>query len=323
MKKNFKWMTLALAACGAFLGCSGDNGPSTFQMDDSFDIVLTKASYVYKSRDSLLIVKNPVCREVKDGGLKYLEWKKETSRPDSMIAYSSKAKAYLAQKDGDDEEVYRFEGKSFPKGDWIEDSQNSIHYAKSFYVDELKEVFQYDGNCFMKSFYSQLFKKNVALKDAEKAVANFYMMFSEDKDVELDEDEIVDNLRAPECDEISMHDGEVSIRLDKMKESSGKILLSYRGKSCPISFSLRYANSQGDCRAAYDEFKLDRNAADNFDFGDYNKTVDYSYNCVSELVQSYRKDKGTLKKQASLDDEDEARLVATSAVNLILSGLKK
>ena len=70
MKKFLKFMTFALAACTAYWGCSDDGSSPVLHADESFDIVLSKASYVYKSKDSLLIVKSPVCREAVDGGLK-------------------------------------------------------------------------------------------------------------------------------------------------------------------------------------------------------------------------------------------------------------
>lgn len=322
MKKNFRWMTLALAACGAFLGCSDDNGSSpTFNMEKNFDIVLSKSSYVYKSKDSLLIVKKPVCKEVVDGGLKSLEWKKESSEADSVVAYNKKSRAYMILDDEEDL-VYSYEGNTFPKGSWIDDSQNSIHYAKIFTADMVKETFQYDGSCFMKSFYSQLFKDNEALVGAESALGEFYLMFGDEEDSELDEKELVDNIRVPACDELTLYDGEVSVRVDQLKESSGKLSLRYKDESCMISFNLRYANNQGDCRAAYDEYKLDRNGAKAFDFDNYDKVVNYSYNCIAGLVQHLKDEKGSLRKQVA-SDEDAIEKVANSAVNLILSGLKK
>lgn len=315
-------MTLALMACGAFVGCSDDKGSSpVFSVEKPFDIVLSKSNYVYKSKDSLLIVKTPVCREVVDGGLKHLEWKKETSDPDSLIAYNKKSKAYIVVDDDDDELVYSYDGSSFPKGTWIDDSQNSIHYAKNFTSDVIKETFQYDGSCFMKSFYSQLFKDNVALVGAESALSDFYLMFSDEEDAELDEDELIDNIRVPACDELSLYDGEVSVKVDQLKESNGKLTLRYKEESCEISFRLRYANNQSECRAAYDEYKLDRNGAEKFDFENYDRVVNYSYNCIAGLVQQLKDEKGSLKK--SVSSESAAKQVADATVNLILSGLKK
>lgn len=314
MKKNFKWMILAFAACGALLGCSDNGGSPKFSVEDSFDIVLSKSSYTYKSKDSLLIVKAPVCKEVEEGGLKYLQWKKESSSPDSIFAYREKSRAYIrSEKDDEEDEVYIYDGSSFPNGNWtsVDDARNSIHYALVFSSGVMKKTFQYDGACFMKSLYTQLFNKNESLESTEKAISSFYKMFSDEKNPEVDEKDVVEDMRVPDCDELSMMNGDVSIRLNALKASGGKITLNYRGETCLIKFNLRYANKEGDCKAAYDEYKLNRNTDKEFSFADYDRTLDYSYNCIADLVRKQKKD------QASVNS------VASAAVDLILSGLKK
>ncbi len=326
MKKNFKWMTLALAACGAFVGCSDQGGSPEFNVEDPFDIVLSKSSYSYKSKDSLLIVKEPVCKEVKDGGLKYLQWKKETSTPDSIFAYRSKSTAYVREDrddDEDDEVAYVYDGSSFPGGNWVraDENKNSIHHALVFSSGVLKKTFQYDGSCFMKSFYTQLFNKNSSLKGAETALGKFYEMFSDDDEYELDENEIIEDMRVPDCDELSMHDGDVGIKVNMLKASRGKISLNYQNKTCLIKFSLRYANKESDCQDAYDEYKLNRNTDKSFAFEDYDRSIEYSYDCITELVKKVKADRTTLKKSTA-SDEDLAKEMTSAAVDVILSGLK-
>lgn len=312
MKKKMKWLTFALAACGALMGCSDNGGSPKFNVEDSFDIVLSKSSYTYKSKDSLLIIKSPVCREVVDGGLKHLQWKKESSSPDSLFAYRAKNRAYIQGENDEDKIAYVYDGSSFPNGSWIlvGDSKNSIRKAKLFSSGVVKETFQYDGACFMKSFYTQLFNKNESLKDAEKAITKFYEMFSDDDDPEIDEEDIIEDMRVPDCDELIMMNGEVTLRVNSLKASGGKISLSYRGETCLIKFNLRYADKESDCKAAYDEYKLDRNTDEKFNFADYDRTLDYSYNCIADIVQKQKKDLASVEKYAS------------SAVDVILSGLK-
>ncbi|PWJ69043.1 MULTISPECIES: hypothetical protein [unclassified Fibrobacter] len=312
MKKITKWFTLALAACGAFVGCGDNGGSPSYNMEDSFDIVLSKSSYVYKSKDSLLIVKPSVCKEVKEGGLRYLQWKKESSNPDTLFAYREKSRAYIRDEDDEDEKVYTYSGSSFPNGNWtrVDDARNSIHNALVFSSGVMKETFQYDGACFMKSFYTQMFDKNKSLESAEKAISKFYEMFRDDDDDEIEENDIVEDMRVPDCDELSMKNGEVTIRVNTLKASSGKITLNYRGETCLIKFNLRYANKESDCKAAYDEYKLNRNTDKDFNFEDYDRTLDYSYNCIADLVKKLKK------------DEANVNSVASSAVDVILSGLR-
>lgn len=319
MKKSFKWMTLALAACGTFVGC-GDSGSSAdFDLEDSFKMVLSKANYEYKSKDSLMIIRAPECKE---SSLGYLVWNEESKTADTLEVYKKGSDVYMREDPDERFERVGFEGKSFPSGLWfnMDDAKESIRYARELNKDQVKDVFQYTGSCFMKSYYSQMFK-NDYVSEADEALTAFYTMFQTDKNYEFDKEELINDLRAPSCDELMMYDGDVSIKIDNFQESSGKIVLSYNKNSCDINFSIRYAYDEEDCNAAYDEYKSDKNA-DEFDFNDYWKSVDYSYVCISRLVLQLQEDKGILKKSATLD-ESEAKRVANSAVDVILSGFKK
>lgn len=308
MKKILSMGALLLGAGMMLVACGSDSEPATFSVEDSFEILLSKSNYSYKSKDSSLVVKAPVCKEVKQGNLAYLEWEKETSKPESFKAYRKDSKAFLRAGKESDSDVYSYDGNSFPKGAWVDVDvvKNSIRYAKRFTSDMVKEVFQYDGSCLMKSFYSQLFKNNDALFHAEEVLSSFYMMFDPDGDAEFDEEDLLDTLRVPTCDEITLFDGDVSVKVDELKESSGSLSVRYKQKSCYVSFEIRYANNESDCRAAYDEYKLNNFADKPFDFYDFAETVDYSYNCVSELVQEIQKDKGIVAKKVRNGAEDEA-----------------
>ena len=71
--KKYAASFAAAVACGFVLSaCGGDSGSSSIDLEDSFDIVLSKASYDYNSKDSTLKVTYPVC---KVGTLGDLVWK--------------------------------------------------------------------------------------------------------------------------------------------------------------------------------------------------------------------------------------------------------
>lgn len=319
MKKNVKWLTLALAACGAFVGCGDDSSSADLNLEKSFDIVLSKANYSYRSKDSTLVIKNPECKE---SSLGYLVWNKE-GVGDTLKAYRRDSYAYYKKPNKDEFEKVGFEGKTFPAGTWFntDDARESIREAQVFNKSQMEEVFQYTGTCFMKSYYGQMFDNDV-VEEADDAMSDFYTMFQTDKDYELEEKDLVHDLRAASCDELTLFDGDVSIKIDNFRESSGKIVLGYKKHSCDITFNIRYAIDEKDCSAAYDDYKADNDADDDFDFYSYWKTVEYSHVCVSRLVLQFQEDKGILKKTRAMD-ESESKKVAGSAVDLILSGFEK
>lgn len=311
----------AVGASALLAGCGSDGGSGKFDLDDSFEIVLDKAEYDYRSKDSLLVVRKPVCQETKMG---YLEWKEESQDADSIEAYEKNGKAYIRPKGNKEWSEFKFEGKNFPKGliyD-VADAKESIRYATR--IDKkIKSVLQYDGNCFMKSYYGNAFGKGSAVKGVDKALKAFYGKFRSD---EFDEDEIIDDARVPDCDEMTLFGGDVVIALDYLKESSGKIVLEYENaESCPITFNIRYAIDEEDCAAAYDDYEKSR-SKDDFDFDDYAVSTEYSSYCIESLVLRFKKDKGVLTKRAAVEQvsaEQQASEVARSAVNLLLSGLKR
>lgn len=327
--KSLRFLPMALALGCASLGLTacGDSGSSgEFSMDDSFEVVLKKTDYSYKSKDSLLILKQPEC---KVSSLGYLVWHEKSEDQDSLTAYQRKSSVFMGKVGAKELTEYEFDGKSFPKGFLYasKDSENSLRYGTRIDDKQMKSVFQYDGSCFMKSYYSKMLKDIQGVKEADKALSKLYLKFQKNADAELDSAKMIDDIRVPSCDELALFDGEVLIKVDYLKASSGKITLKYgKAESCPITFSIRYANNESDCSAAYDDYESDKSkdiAEDEFVFDDYARVEDFSAYCIESLVLLFKKDKGILKKTEAIENDGSvAKDVARSAVNLILDGLK-
>lgn len=306
-----------LGAGLALVGCGSDSSSDSISMSDSFEIVLDKANYTYSTKDSMLVVKAPVCKQ---SSLKDLVWKKESEDGDSSKVYQKSGKTYFCDKKGKDCETYSYDGKKFPKGSFVDpdDSKNSIRFAQTLDKSMIKFVLQYDGNCFAKSYYAQLMDGNEAMEGADEALANFYSKFLADPD-DLDEEKMVDDFRAPDCDELSMFEGNVSIKLSNFTTSGGKIVLKYKKNSCDITFNLRYAYNEKDCQAAFDEFSVDKDADEKFYFEDYGEVVNYDIYCINDMVNALQRDHKVLGKSVAVD----AAALPKAAVKFVVGGLKK
>lgn len=304
-----------LAGTGSFVAC--DNGSCTFDMDDDFEIVLDKANYKYKSKDSLMIFTPAEC---KVGSLDYLVWNEKSEKADTLQAYSNGKTASIRARGNATWDKYDYDGSSFPRGLWVNSSvaNQSIYNGQRFLKSGVVEtVFRYEGSCFATSLIHQFMKKNSAIEDADSALVKFYTMFKPDDDKSFKTSEMLEDLRAPSCDELTMYDGDVSIELRNFKSSSGTIALKYSDKICKIKFKMRYAKNKSDCEAAYADYQDDPESPKTFDFNDYSEAVDYDIYCVKELVLKMQKDKKILdKKKASADD------IARSTVKFVLDGMK-
>ena len=311
---------LFLAACG------GDSGSSSIDLEDSFDMVLSKAHYKYDSDDSTLTLTYPVC---KVGNLGNLVWKEED--PDSVFKYKSyldKTTALRFEKDITEPARYEFDGGKFPVGFWSagpnkkgDKFQKGIRFEKG---DKVASVIHYSGECYAQDFKANLFEENLAISLTEKALIDFYLKFQPADKQEIvnkaDEENVLKNIRAADCDRLTMYDDLVSIEVDELKESSGELTVSYEDDECSLNFAMRYAINEEDCNAAYDEFKADKDAEEFF-FADYGMKVEYDEYCVAQLVLNLKKDQGiSLKKSASL--KSDSKEFAKGIVNLILAGLK-
>ena len=289
-------------------------------------MVLSKAHYDYDSDDSTLTVTYPVC---KVGELGNLVWKEED--PDSVFKYKSyldKTTALRFEKDITEPARFEFDGGKFPVGFWQvgpgkkgDKFQMGIRYEKG---DDMASVIHYSGECYAQDFKANLFEENLAIVQTEKALIDFYLKFQPaDKQVvegKADEENVLKNIRAADCDRLTMYDDLVSIEVDELKESSGELTVSYEGDECSLNFAIRYAIDEDDCNAAYDEFKADKDA-EKFNFADYSMKVEYDEYCVAQLVLNLKKDQGiSLKKSASL--KFDGKEFAKGVVRLILAGLK-
>jgi hypothetical protein len=328
MNAFLKKMSFAGVAFGGlfFAACGGDSGSSTIDLEDSFDMVLSKAHYDYDSDDSTLTVTYPVC---KVGNLGNLVWKEED--PDSVFKYKSyldKATALRFEKGITEPVRFEFDGGKFPVGFWSagpnkkgDKFQMGIRYDKG---DEVVSVIHYSGECYAQDFKANLFEDNLAIAQTEKALIDFYLKFQPADKQEIGgkagEENILKNIRAADCDRLTMYDDLVSIEVDELKESSGELTVSYEDDECSLNFAIRYAINEDDCNAAYDEFKADKDAEE-FNFADYSMKVEYDEYCVAQLVLNLKKDQGiSLKKTSSL--KSDSKEFAKGVVNLVVSGMK-
>lgn len=276
-----KKILLSFLGVACFVACSdSDSSPSGFAMDDSFEIVLDKATYEYiaDKKDTAMVVYNAVCKE---GTLGNLVWKEKTEKGDTLqVSFNSKKKI-VSTKNASDEEWGKFdyEGSVFPLGLWKEGEDAVMQYAMKFTnKKEMQMVLSYSGSCFLEDYYK-------GLEESEL----------EDTEVETDEGMEsmipVAELEVRNCSEATMYDGLVTMKIESLKESSGNLSLIYKSKRCPISFSLRYAKSESDCKAAYDEFLLDKEAEE-FDFDEYSVVLNQDEYCIAELMLALHKDLG-------------------------------
>ena len=318
---------VSMAMGGMFLvACGDDSSSSSIDLEDSFDMVLSKAHYDYDSDDSTLTLTYPVC---KVGNLGNLVWKEED--PDSVFKYKSyldKTTALRFEKDITEPARFEFDGGKFPVGFWSaspskkgDKFQMGARYDKGH---DMATVIHYSGECYAQDFKANLFEENLAIAQTEKALIDFYLKFQPtDKQVIVDKDDeenVLKNIRAADCDRLTMYDDLVSIEVDELKESSGELTVSYEDDECSLNFAIRYAMNEKDCNAAYDEFKADKDAEE-FSFTDYNMNVEYDEYCIAQLVLNLKKDQGvSLKKSASL--KSDSKEFAKGVVRLILAGLK-
>ena len=316
----------ALASSFAFVACSDDSSSSSFDLEDSFELVLAKAKYSYDEDDASFVKIVPVCKEGTLGNLvgpddKGAEW-------DTVTYKATLNKDVVSVKKGKkDVAKYNYSDKSFPVGFWGDQDNKGEKIQSGLRLDKKKivsMVTRYKGECFMKDYYSLFRKDNPALEHVDNSLTRFYNKFKAPKDTAINEKEMLNDIRVGSCDELTMYDGLVSIEVKNLKESSGKIVVSYDEDECPITFKLRYAINQEDCEAAFEDFKNDRDAEKEFDFDNYADDVDYDQYCVAQLVLDLKRTKkiplaknGPIEEDAKADAETFARGV----VNLIRAGL--
>jgi hypothetical protein len=310
---------IALVACG-----DDDSGSGTIDFEDSFEMVLNKASYEYDDEDSTFKLIKPVCKVERPGNLMgpedVDEWDTTTYKAREKkgfitLTHDKEELKFVLDKDG-----------SFPTGLWTWDiegngSKNIYDAVRLEKNGLLKSVIRYDGVCLMKDFYSQLSKENAAISDMENSFVNFYKLFLQN-DKAYSERDMLSDVRAVDCDELSLFSGLLSLKVSDFNESSGTISVGFEERTCDIMFQMRYAYDQDDCEEAYEDFRNDRDAAKEFDFDKYSFDVTYDGDngayCLDYLVVQLKEEKGIPTRRTGLKTKDFARGI----VNLVIGGLK-
>ena len=324
MKTTLKLLSVSVVAAGmvTLSGC-GDESTTHIEFDENFEMVLSKASYYYHSKDSLLVITPPEC---KASTLGYVVWNRKGEEADSLKAYRNGDIASIRPLREYNWTKYEYNGKSFPKGVWYEPKavDQNIMNAKRFLKNGVvEEVFRYEGNCFATSLLHQLMKKNKSIEQADSALAKFYVMFQPENDRHFDEKQMLDDLRAPKCNRLSMYSGDVTIGMNNFTKNSGTVTLGFGKNKCNIKFKLRSAYDKNDCEAAFGDYQDDKAHDRTFDFDKYSEYVDYDIYCIKRLVLSMQEEKKILpRKQGSEDEDAVADELARSAVRAVLSGMR-
>lgn len=309
-------LSSALVACGDDSSSSGN-----FSMEDSFEMVLAKADYQYSKKDSTLKIIKPVCKE---GTIGNLVGPEDADKWDTLSykAYESKGFVYLQEKDKD-KVKYSLDDGEFLDGFWTDPNYDSQKIQEGFHYDDdgmVQSVLRYTGECLMKDFYSLFRKDAPAIRDMDKTLTEFYGMFLAEGEV-VKEKKMLEDIRAVDCDELSMFDGLVKLNAEDFNESSGNIKISYGNRTCNVSFQIRYAYDQDDCSAAYEEFSNHKNAKKEFNFEDYSFDVTYSGDdddyCLDYLILDLKKEKGVPTRR-----NISSRDFANGVVKLMLVGMK-
>ncbi len=328
MNSFFAKMSVVGLAVGGLLlaACGDDKGSSSFDMEESFDVVLTKARYDYRSKDSTLIVKKPVCKESDIG---QLIWKEDDFElRDTLKAYLNKNTAMIVEKGVTEPVRYGFDGGKFPVGFWSspEEQKSNIQSGLRFKKGgKLNKVVHYGGTCYAQDFKTNLFDENPSMAKSEQFLLDFYREFLADPEKELDEKSVLNNVKVEDdCDQLILFDV-VTVELDELNESSGELTVSYKkGRSCSFEFSFRYAINEKDCKAAYEEFGKDKQAKE-FHFEDYSTVLKYKDGeyCTDKLVAEMKEGESihkTKKKSAAV--APSGKDFAKAIVDLVISGMK-
>lgn len=323
-KNRFAMAAIALGCAGFMFTACGDDSSSAeepvsdvFSLKDSFDIIVDMADYQYNSKDSSFKLIKPVCKTGKLGNLvgpnDAVEW--------DTLSYKAYAnKGTITLKDKESTQKFSISEKTFPVGFWADPKAETQNIQNGYVVSktQMNSAFRYTGSCLVKDFLGQFRKGNPALSEADEVLTGFYGKFM--SGVESDDEDDSFDIRMGDCDELTMFDALVSVKLSDFKKSSGKLTVSFDTRSCPIEFSLRYAYNQADCQAAFADFEDDRKADKVFDFDKYSRDVSYDEYCIARLILDLKETKKIpLKARAEENSAD----FANAMVDLVLDVLLK
>ena len=311
-----KNVVLALVPAIALMACGDDSSSGIFSMEKSFEMVLDKAKYDYNKKDSTFKRIEPVCKE---GTLGNLVGPADADMWDTLTYKAYENKGIVTILKGKEELAkFHLSDGSFPRAFWGDEDNTSKKIQGGFRLNKrnvMSRVIRYDGNCFMKDYYSVFNKEVDAVRNMDAKLKEFYGRFQTNEGP-VDDKQMLADIRAVDCDELSLYDGLVKIRIKDFKESQGRIIISYDKRSCNVDFHLRYAFEQKDCEAAYADYK-DSKGKEKFDFDDYFFDVTYSGNddeyCLDYLILDLKKEKG-IPTSKSIKSADFARGV----VNLMV-----
>ena len=288
-------------------------------MEKSFEMVLDKAKYSYDKKDSTFKQIKPVCKE---GTLGNLVGPDDADLWDTLTYKAYENKGVVSLKDSSDSTVkYDYDDDSFPVGFWADSDNESQKILGGYRLtskDIISRTIRYDGSCLMKDYYSLLNKDVRVLKDMDETLTALYASF-QGIEGKVDEKKMLNDIRAVDCDELSMYDGLVKINVEDFKESSGNIAISFAKRTCNVSFNIRYAFEQDDCKAAFEDFKNNRDAEEKFNFDDYAFDVTYSGDngayCLDYLILELMEEKGIDTKRI------KSRNFAHGIVKMVVKGM--
>ena len=315
-----KKFAFALLPAIALVACGDDSSSEIFSMEDSFEMVLEKVKYEYDEDDSTFKRIEPLCKE---GSLGNLVGPEDDDVWDTLTYKAFENKGVVTVKKGKEEVgKYKLSDGSFPRAFWGDEDNAYKKIQGGFRLnkkDEMNRVIRYDGSCFMKDYYSVFNKEVNAIRDIDAKLKEFYGRFQA-KEGPVDDKQMLADIRVLDCDELSMYDGLVKIRVEDIKESAGRIVIDYSKRTCNVDFHLRYAIEQQDCEAAYADYKASK-SKEKFYFEDYFFDVTYSGDdddyCLDYLVLDLKKEKGIPVEKSIKADE-----FGRGIVKMLVNGMK-
>ncbi len=242
MKKLF---FVSVAAALAFSACS-----STSSADDENSSSAStkgfmprfKADYEINKSEGTISYSEPVCAE-EDGKL---VWKRNGEKETVSYEYDSKT-GRVTLIYGRDKESYNYSGSSFPKGVWRdayqEDEEGAVATVEVYGDKTVEAGIIYSGNCFLKDIF----------------MSSIGGEFEEGLDM-LQGTEI-------DCDKITVMK-DFSVEIVSWSKDEIKAKYTYGKESCTNSSKPRFSYNEGDCKAAYDDYKKAGND-EKFEFEDY------------------------------------------------------
>ncbi|GEM_PF-3298071 len=333
MKKTF-WL-LPVATMLAFVACSSDSSSTSASNEDvpmssaiseddgnlsSSSVMsdqeekssssmessgsLPEANYMivdkgtYKIEENTLNFQLPQC-EVVNGRL---VWSKDGGEIYPYLYDYDKSSGLISVVDDEDERMnMEYVGSSFPVGSWIAtEEENGIKIGFALESDKNANLVAYYG-CFMESALG-----NKVFDEEYQAV------------------EIID------CETVDV--AGMQLKVKSATTSSMSLEYSVGSVSCPIEMNMRYAINETDCKAAYEEYKVDDEAEDEFYFDEYMEEIVSDDACMMSMVLELMKglcpdgecnfgdfDMPALAKQASASNPAADKIALAKKIAMVVT----